>query len=362
MKFLSVIAGLGALAAAAPAELDTRASCTFTDAKTAMSKKTSCTDIVLNGIKVPAGETLDLTGLKDGTKVTFKGTTTFGYKEWEGPLIAIGGKKVSVVGASGNSISCEGERWWDGKGGNGGKKKPKFFKVKINDGSISGLNVKNTPAHGFSINSVSGLKVSNILFDNKDGDSKGGHNTDAFDVGQSSDVTISGAKVYNQDDCLAINSGTGITFENGYCYGSHGLSIGSVGGRTDNTVQNIIIRDSTIEKADNGIRIKTIANKTGKVNGITFENITLKNINKKGIVIQQDYENGSPTGKPTAGIPITDVTVKNVKGAVAAKGTNVYILCAKGACSNWKWSDVSVTGGKSSSECSGIPSGSGAKC
>ncbi|KAF9871799.1 endopolygalacturonase [Colletotrichum karsti] len=362
MKFLPVIAGFAALASAAPAELDTRASCTFTDAKTAMSKKTSCTDIVLNGIKVPAGETLDLTGLKDGTKVTFKGTTTFGYKEWEGPLIAVGGKKVTVVGASGSLINGEGERWWDGKGGNGGKKKPKFFKVKINDGSITDLKVKNTPAHGFSINGVTGLKVTNVEFNNKDGDSKGGHNTDAFDVGQSTDVTISGAKVYNQDDCLAINSGTKITFENGYCYGSHGLSIGSVGGRSDNTVQDIIIRDSTIEKADNGIRIKTIANKTGKVKGVTFENITLKNINKKGIVIQQDYENGSPTGKPTAGVPITDVTVKNVKGTVASKGTNVYILCAKGACSNWKWSGVSVTGGKSSSECSGIPSGSGAKC
>ncbi|OLN96816.1 Polygalacturonase [Colletotrichum chlorophyti] len=361
MRFLPVIAGLSALAAAAPAELDTRASCTFTDAKTAMSKKTSCTDIVLNGIKVPAGETLDLTGLKDGTKVTFKGTTTFGYKEWDGPLISIGGNKVTVTGASGHSISCQGERWWDGKGGNGGRKKPKFFKVKINNGAINSLNVKNTPAHGFSINGVSNLQVNNVLFDNKDGDSKGGHNTDAFDVGESSNVLISGAKVYNQDDCLAINSGSKITFEKGYCYGSHGLSIGSVGGRKSNTVSNVVIRDSTIEKADNGIRIKTIANKTGKVSGITFENITLKNINKKGIVIQQDYENGSPTGKPTGGIPITDVTVKNVKGTVAAKGTNVYILCAKGACSNWKWSGVSVTGGKTSKDCSGIPSG-GAKC
>lgn len=159
MKFFPMIAGFAALASAAPAELDTRASCTFTDAKTAMAKKASCTDIVLNGIQVPAGQTLDLTGLKDGTKVTFKGTTTFGYKEWEGPLIAVGGKKITVTGASGHLINGQGERWWDGKGGNGGKKKPKFFKVKINDGTLSGLNVKNTPAHGFSINGVTGLKV-----------------------------------------------------------------------------------------------------------------------------------------------------------------------------------------------------------
>jgi hypothetical protein len=35
-----------------------------------------------------------------------------------------------------------------------------------------------------------------------------GHNTDAFDIGDSTGVTISGANVKNQDDCLAINSGT----------------------------------------------------------------------------------------------------------------------------------------------------------
>lgn len=33
----------------------------------------------------------------------------------------------------------------------------------------------------------------------------GGHNTDAFDVGSSTGVYISGANVKNQDDCLAIS-------------------------------------------------------------------------------------------------------------------------------------------------------------
>jgi len=44
-----------------------------------------------------------------------------------------------------------------------------------------------------------------------------GHNTDAFDVGNSDDITITGATVYNQDDCLAVNSGTNIQFLNNYC-------------------------------------------------------------------------------------------------------------------------------------------------
>ena len=78
--------------------------------------------------------------------------------------------------------------------------------------------------------------MNGVTVNNKDGDSKGGHNTDAFDVGDSSQITISGATVYNQDDCLAVNSGTDITFTGGYCSGGHGLSIGSVGGRDNNVV------------------------------------------------------------------------------------------------------------------------------
>jgi polygalacturonase len=132
--------------------------------------------------------------------------------------------------------------------------------------------------------------------------------------GSSSDITISGAVVKNQDDCLAINSGTSITFTGGSCSGGHGLSIGtslipflfpsdvlttisgSVGGRTDNTVETVTISDSTVTDSANGIRIKTVSGATGSVKGVSFESITMSGISTYGIVIEQDYENGSPTG------------------------------------------------------------------
>jgi polygalacturonase len=70
----------------------------------------------------------------------------------------------------------------------------------------------------------------------------------------------------------------------------------------------------------------------------TYSGITLKNISQYGVVIEQDYQNGSPTGTPTSGVPITDVTLKNVKGTVASSGTDIYILCA--SCSDFTWSGV----------------------
>ncbi|KAG4435551.1 Polygalacturonase 1 [Cadophora sp. M221] len=332
------------------------AGCTFTSASAAKAGKTKCTTIVLDGIAVEAGVTLDLTGLTSGTSVIFQGETTWAYEAWSGPLFSVSGENIKVSGASGHSLNGNGAKWWDGKGGNGGVTKPKFFYAHDLTGTstISGLNILNYPVQCFSINGASGLTISDVTIDNSAAGSLG-HNTDAFDVGSSTNIVISGAIVKNQDDCLAINSGTGITFTGGSCFGGHGLSIGSVGGRTDNVVSDVTISSSSVSDSANGIRIKTVSGATGSVKGVTFKDIKLSGITSYGIVIEQDYENGSPTGTPTNGVPITDLTVSGVTGTVASGATNIYILCA--ACSDWTWTGISVTGGKTSSKCTGIPTG-----
>jgi galacturan 1,4-alpha-galacturonidase len=227
----------------------------------------------------------------------------------------------------------------------------------LKQSTISSLNVKNTPVQGFSINSATDLTLDSITIDNSEGDSDtGGHNTDAFDVGSSTGITISNANIKNQDDCLAINSGSNIHFIGGTCSGGHGLSIGSVGGRSDNDVSDVVIESSTISDSQNGVRIKTVYDATGSVKNVTYKDITLSGITKYGIVIEQDYENGSPTGTPTTGVPITGLTLSGVTGSVGSSATPIYILCGKGSCSDWTW-DASVTGGKASSKCENVPTG-----
>ncbi|KAH6967723.1 glycoside hydrolase [Ilyonectria robusta] len=357
MLFSALLAGVFASSALASPLLEDRATCTFTDAKTAIKSKKTCSKIYLKNIAVPAGTTLDMTGLASGTQVIFQGKTTFGYKEWSGPLISFSGSNIVIDGESGHTIDCEGQRWWDTKGSNGGKTKPKFFSAhSLKNSHINNLNVKNTPVQAFSINSVNKLYVDNVHIDNSLGDSKGGHNTDGFDVGSSDGVYITNAVVKNQDDCIAINSGTNIEFSGGTCSGGHGLSIGSVGGRSDNVVKGVNIHGTKVIDSDNGVRIKTVYGATGSVSDITYSSITLTNIAKYGIVIEQDYKNGSPTGSPTSGVPITGVTIKGVTGSVKSGGQNVYILCA--SCKNWTWSGNKVTGGqKEKKACKGIPSG-----
>ena len=356
----TAILATAAMVAAAPTDGDLHArasSCTFKDASSAIAGKKSCSNIVLQDIAVPAGQTLDLTGLNKGTIVTFAGTTTFGYKEWVGPLISVSGDSITVNQASGGTIQCDGARWWDGKGSNDGKIKPKFFSAhKLQNSNIEGLQVYNTPVQAFSILSDN-LTFSNILINNKAGDTtNGGHNTDGFDVGSSTYITIDHATVYNQDDCLAINSGEHITFQNGYCSGGHGLSIGSVGGRSDNVVSNINILNSQVVNSENGVRIKTVSGATGSVTGVTFKDITLSDIATYGIDVQQNYKNGDPSGDPTNGVKISDITFSNIHGSIESSGTKVYLLCGSGSCSDFTWNQINLTGGKTSGACKNVPS------
>jgi polygalacturonase len=348
-----------------------------------------CQHIVISGIQVPTGQSIDL-DLKSGTtvdfpsaalntssaevanirrlQVTFEGMTSFAASPKPGrtkPLISISGSNVKIIGAPGHKINGNGDKYWDGVGSNSGRTidKPKFLRLKLQHSTISGLHLLNTPVHAFSISGCKSLTLDKINIDNRKGNAKGGpkggtlgHNTDAFDVGDSSDITISNAYIDNQDDCLAINSGTGITFVNGTCIGGHGLSIGSVGGRSNNVVANVKIINSKIIDSENGVRIKTKAGQgKGSVSNVTYRNIELKNITKRGIVIQQDYENGGPTGKPGADIKISHITLENITGSVKSGGANIYLLCAAGGCSDWTWSNIKITGGTKTGECRGAP-------
>nr|BAB69585.1 polygalacturonase [Kluyveromyces wickerhamii] len=354
-----IILSSAILTSASP--LEKRDSCTLTGSTTGGSGVNGCSAVIVKDVSVPAGKTLDLTGLKSGATVTFEGTTSFGYQEWEGPLISIAGSGITVTGASGNLIDGDGARWWDGKGDNG-KTKPKLLKLKLTgDSVVSGLKIKNSPRQVVSVNQCSDLTIHDITIDNTDGDGSGkGHNTDGFDVGSSDTVTIKNCKVYNQDDCIAVNSGKNIYFQNNYCSGGHGISIGSVGDRSDNVVDSVWFENNQVVDSDNGLRIKTVQDATGKVNNVHFLDNEISNIAKYGIVVESDYKDGSTTGTPGSGVPITNLEINGVTGSVASSAKRVKILVA--GASSWKWSNIKFTGGQSYSSCEGIPSGSGASC
>lgn len=221
---------------------------------------------------------------------------------------------------------------------------------------VEDLHIINWPVHGFYINYCTDLIIRNLLMNNTAGNAPNSlsnglpaaHNTDGFDVSSCTNVQILDSVILNQDDCAAVTSGYNVTVSGLYCSGGHGLSIGSVGGKSNNNVTDVVFKDSVVTNSENGARIKTNSGTTGYVHNIMYDNIQLLNISTYGIDIQQDYLNGGPTGTPTNGVIIDGVTMRDVRGTVQPGADNVYILCGDGSCSNIVFEGVAIRGGEDS--------------
>jgi polygalacturonase len=274
------------------------ASCTF-NSYDAIKDVSSCNPLTLQGpFTVPANKKIELTGLASGTHVNIRGEITFakGTLDKSNYLLTFGGNNL-VIDGTGATLNGNGPEYWDGQGGNGGVPKPKFVRLNgLQGGSLKGLKIVGSPVQTFSV------KANNFTFDSVTIDNRGtnfdkGHNTDGYDVGSSNGLTIKNCHVYNSDDCLAVNSGSDIHFSNNYCWGGHGVSIGSV--KTGDVVDGIYVSSTQIVESDNGVRIKVYNDaNNAHVNNIHYSDITLSGIRKYGIIIQQDYTNSGSTGHP----------------------------------------------------------------
>ncbi|KAJ8918265.1 hypothetical protein NQ315_014135 [Exocentrus adspersus] len=356
MKRRFLVTFLGVLAAVKSSD---SASCTISTYNEEVIKDTinKCEEIILSGITIPAGVTLDI-NLNQGNKLVFQGVLTWEFYEWDGPLLNITGTDVEISGAPDHLLDGRGNLWWDGKGGGGGKTKPMFFIAHgLRNSVIRNITIKNSPNHAIWIEDSDGVLAQDIYVDNKDGDTMGGHNTDGINVWRSNNVTIQRLTVYNQDDCVAIKSGTNLAISNTFCSGTHGLSIGSVGGRDYNIVEHVKVSNSKIVKSGNGIRIKTVYGATGAVTDVTYENITLEDITNYGIIIEGDYNinTGGAVGVATGGVPIKHLILKNITGTVKESGVNIYVLVKNAT--DWQWDGINVTGGGKKKTCDGAPEG-----
>ena len=97
----------------------------------------------------------------------------------------------------------------------------------ITNGHISNLNVQNWPVHCFDITGADGLTITGLTLDNSAGDASNSasdgkaaaHNSDGFDISGSTNVVLANTVVKNQDDCVAVTSGTNITVTGMTCSG-----------------------------------------------------------------------------------------------------------------------------------------------
>ncbi|CAH1105253.1 unnamed protein product [Psylliodes chrysocephalus] len=295
----------------------------------------NCKNIYVGSFAVPPGQTLKL-ALQSGTTLTFNGEISFGYTQWTGPLMWITGNSITVQGSSSHLLNGRGEKWWDGHGDHSQKKKPQFMLIQATGGSVfKNIKVKNCPHTCIGISDSHDLTLQNWNIDSKDGDTQGGANTDGFDVAKSYKVTIKDTSVWNQDDCICVNQGQHLLFDNMQCTGGHGLSIavGVYNTYALNTVHNVTFQNSAVHNSRLGIAYY-------------------------GINVQQDYTNDGDTHKPLGNIKIKELTMQNIYGTLSGSNSQrVYILCGAGGCNNWSWSGINLNGASKVDYCNFSPNG-----
>ena len=225
----------------------------------------------------------------------------------DGVIDGRGGSKLIVNGQE------QGKSWWDlaedaRAGGN--QEVPRLITTESCDNlTLYRITLKNSanfhvvPHHSNGI-TVWGLKI--------DTPGKGARNTDGFDPSASTNITVTQSWIRDGDDNIAIKAGDGpvtnMTVSHNHFYWGHGMSIGSetVGG-----VSHLLVTDLSLDGTTSGIRIKSNASRGGLVDGVTYENVCIRN-SSKPIDISTDYS-AAGTLKGTKLPTFENITLQNVR-------------------------------------------------
>ncbi|KAK9067297.1 hypothetical protein SSX86_014623 [Deinandra increscens subsp. villosa] len=204
-------------------------------------------------------------------------------------------------------IDGQGSGWWSESG-----TKPTAVRFYgSSDVTVTGITIQNSQQTHLKFDNCQSVQVFGITVSSP-GDSP---NTDGIHLQNSQDVTIHSTKLACGDDCVSIQTGcSGVKIENVDCGPGHGISIGSLG--KDNSracVSNITVQNTKIHDTMTGVRIKTWQGGSGSVQGVTFSNIQVSNV-ETPIIIDQYYCDGSKCQNKSSAVAISEISYENIRG------------------------------------------------
>lgn len=240
------------------------------------------------------------------------------------------------------------------------------------DIQVTGLAQKNPPNVFISVKGGS----TNVLFSqlNMTAESTSDNepkNTDGFDIGESTYVTLTNIDVVNDDDCVAFKpSANYVTVDTISCTGSHGISVGSLGKGSDDSVKNIYVSNAKMIQSSKAAGIKTYPSGndhgTSTVSNVTFADFVVQD-SDYAFQIQSCYgEDDSYCESNPGNAELTDIVVKGFSGTTSDKydPTTANINCGSGGTCGITISDWTVEASSGSGEilCSNTPSDLGVDC
>ncbi|CAG7943459.1 unnamed protein product [Penicillium olsonii] len=288
-------------------------------------------------IVIPAGTTYYLNSVLDfagcaGCDFQVEGLLKLSSSTdyWEGRTAMINVKNIDGIkirSLTGKGvIDGNGQNAWDLFAKDTSYARPTLLYITGgSDIEVSNLRQKNPPN---VFNSVKGDSKRVLFSDLKmDATSKSGNrpkNTDGFDIGASTDVTIKDVNVSNDDDCVAFKPGAnGVTVTDITCTGSHGISVGSLGKSSDDFVKNVYVSGATMINSTKAAGIKTYP--SGGSHGVaTVSNVTFTDFSVDGcdyaIQIQSCYgENSEYCAKNPGNSDLTGIVFDKFSGKTSGK-------------------------------------------
>ncbi|KAL2129176.1 hypothetical protein VTI74DRAFT_8116 [Chaetomium olivicolor] len=377
--FLVLLAAFGGLGASTPASpvhvspdrVTKRAVCTPASAGSATVDDVPAIRAAItrcgNGgtIVLPAGKTymlrsqLDFSGCVNcdfQLEGRIKASDNLDYWSGKRYMIQISGVKGakfrSVTGTG--EIDGNGQAAYDRFAADKSYKRPTLMVIQggSSDISVSNFRVKNAPNVFFSTGGdATRLSFSRLTLTANSKSSNPPKNTDGFDIGAASHVTMTSISVQNQDDCIAFKPGINyLTVTDITCDGSHGLSVGSLGkapGSVD-TVQNIYVKSAIMKNSSKAAGIKIYPggplHGSAIVKNVTWDGVTIDNCDyafQYNACYNEDESYCKANPSPAQ---VTDIYIKNFSGTTSSKyaPTTVEVFCpVKGAkcqvhVSGWK--------------------------
>ncbi|HEV2330452.1 MAG TPA: glycosyl hydrolase family 28 protein, partial [Verrucomicrobiae bacterium] len=197
------------------------------------------------------------------------------------PTDFIAASKIHDVEISGSgTIDGQGGPWW-GTNAIAGINRPKamFAPTTCNRVLVRDITLQNPPNTHISFRSSSGVPcgnvtVTNIAIRTPDGTP----NTDGIDMSATNALVVN-SYITDGDDHIAMgDSGAfdhDITVTNCFFGTGHGVSIGSY---TAGGLTNLFVINCTWSGSENGLRLKSERGRGGFVYGLTYENLSLTNV------------------------------------------------------------------------------------
>ncbi|KAL9463211.1 hypothetical protein AB3S75_001087 [Citrus x aurantiifolia] len=201
-------------------------------------------------------------------------------------------------------IDGQGSQWWN-------LCSDALVFEKCTSFQVSGLKHINSQKNHISLDNCQDATLSNLHISAPESSP----NTDGLDISASQNIHILNSNIATGDDCIAINTGssqinvTGLT-----CGPGHGISIGSLGKQGEAAaVEEVHVKNCTLNATQNGLRIKTWQGGSGYARKITFNDITLTDVDNP-IIIDQFYCPHEQCSNETNAVKISDVSYTGIHG------------------------------------------------